>query len=91
MVWFLVRLLLLIILFLLLKRLWISLSTAVRSEGGLPTRRDPSAQPMVRDPECGLHLPAADALVVHNNRGILHFCSRECRDAYLAKQKQIHR
>jgi hypothetical protein len=86
--WFLIRLLLLVILFLLIKRLWNSLSGAVRTEGGLPPRSDFSPQPLVHDPECGLHLPLNDALPVHTEKqGMLYFCSRECRDAYLAKEK----
>lgn len=90
MLWFVIRLLLLIILFLLLKRLWISLCGAVRNEGGLPSRPEGSPQSLVYDPECGLHLPLNDALTVYTEKGTSHFCSRECRDAYLAKQKKIH-
>lgn len=86
MAWFLIRLLLLVILFLLLKRLWTSLCGAVRDEGGLPPRNETSPQPMVRDPECGLHLPLPDALTVQTEKGLRYFCSRECRDAYLAKE-----
>jgi YHS domain-containing protein len=85
MVWFLIRLILIVILFLLLKRLWDSLSGAVRKEGGLPPRSESSPQALVHDPECGLHLPLGDALTVYHERGTLYFCSRECRDAYLAK------
>lgn len=87
--WFLIRLLLLVILFLLLKRLWTSLCGAVRNEGGLPPRGEFSPQPLVHDPECGLHLPLNDALCVHTEKGMLYFCSRECRDAYLPKQNKI--
>jgi hypothetical protein len=89
MVWFLIRLLLIVILFLLLKRLWSSLCGAVRKEGGLPPRTEFSPQPLVHDLECGLHLPLNDALAVHTERGMLYFCSRECRDAYRAKQQRI--
>ena len=89
MLWFLIRLMLLVILFLLIKRLWSSLSGAVQSHGGLPPRPDFSPQPMVRDPECHLHLPLADALTVHTEKGMLYFCSRECRDTYLARNKKI--
>lgn len=87
--WFLIRLLLLVILFLLIKRLWCSLSGCVRNEGGLPPRADHSSQLLVHDPQCGLHLPLADALTVHTDQGVRHFCSRECRDAYLNKAKNI--
>ena len=89
MVWFLMRLLLIVSLLLLLKRLWVSLCGAVRNEGGKPRRSDIAAQSLVRDPECGLHLPLGDALAVHTERGMLYFCSRECRDAYRAKQQRI--
>jgi len=87
--WFLIRLLLLVILFLLIKRIWCSLAGCVRNEGGLPPRSDDSPQALVYDPECGLHLPLADALTVHTDKGVRHFCSRECRDAYLNKSKTI--
>ena len=87
--WFLIRLLLLVILFLLIKRIWCSLAGCVRNEGGLPPRADVSPHALVYDPECGLPLPLADALTVHTAKGVRHFCSRECRDAYLAKLKMI--
>ena len=87
--WFLIRLLLLVILFLLIKRIWCSLAGCVRNEGGLPPRADHSLQSMVRDPECGLHLLLSDALTVRTDKGVRHFCSRECRDAYLGKMKKI--
>lgn len=87
--WILPRLLLGIILYLLIKRLWLSLRGVVESQGGLPPRGEFSPQPMVRDPECHLHLPLVDALSVHTREGMLYFCSRECRDAYLAKQPKI--
>jgi len=89
MVWFLIRLILIVILFLLLKRLWDSLAGAVRKEGGLPPRSESSPQPLVHDPECGLHLPLNDALTFHTDKGVLYFCSRECRDTYLRKQNKI--
>jgi len=89
MLWFLIRILLLVILFLLIKRLWLSLSGAVKSEGRLPPRAERSEQALVYDPECGLHLPVGDALTVHTKQGTLHFCSRECRDVYLAKLNKI--
>ena len=87
--WFLIRLLLLVILFLLIKRLWISLVGAVRNEGGLPSRADHSPQTLVYDPVCGLHLPLVDALTVRTEKGMRYFCSRECRDAYLHKSKTL--
>lgn len=89
MLWFLLRLILLMILFLLIKRLWHALCGAVQSEGGMPPRSGNLPQTMVRDPECGLHLPMPDALTVHTEQGMLYFCSRECRDTYLARNKKI--
>jgi hypothetical protein len=85
--WFLIRLLLLVILFLLIKRIWCSLAGCVRDEGGLPARAEHAPQSLVYDPECGLHLPLVDALTVHTEKGVRHFCSRNCRDAYLEKLK----
>ena len=87
--WFLIRLLLLVILFLLIRRIWCSLAGCVRNEGGLPPRADHSSQALVYDPECGLHFPLADALTVRTDKGVCYFCSRECRDAYLGKVKKI--
>jgi len=89
--WFLIRLILLVILFLLLRRLWHSLSGAVKSEGAMPPRSERLPQSLVHDPECGLHLPLGDALTVYTEQGPFHFCSRECRDAYLSKLKKIQR
>lgn len=88
MLWFLIRLLLLVILFIFIKRLWFTLAGAVKSEGGLPPRPPEAPQMLVRDPECGLHLPMGDALTLHREKNNLYFCSRECRDAYLAKEKK---
>lgn len=88
MVWFLIRLILIIILFLLLKRLWTALAGAVRHEGGLPPRSEHSPQTLVHDPECGLHIPLGDAITLHTDKGNLHFCSRECRNTYLSKQSK---
>jgi hypothetical protein len=87
--WFLIRLLLLLLLLLLIKRIWCSLVGAVRDDGGLPPRNEVSSQSLVYDPECGLHFPLADALTVRTDQGVCHFCSRECRDAYLGKVKKI--
>lgn len=89
MLWFLIRLVFLVILFFLIKRLWLSLSGAVKSEGGLPPRDHEPLHPLVRDPECGLHFPQNDALTARTEQGLFYFCSRECRDAYLNKQKKI--
>lgn len=87
--WIIPRLLLAFILYQLVKRFWIYLCGAVQSEGGLPPRPPQGEKTLVRDPECGLNLPREDALTIYLNDEALHFCSRECRDAYLAKQKGI--
>lgn len=85
--WLLPRILLLWLLYLLIKRLWLSLSGSVQEEGGLPPRKEVPMQPMVRDPQCGIHLPQGDALTLQSEKGLLYFCSRECRDAYLQKKE----
>lgn len=85
MLWFLLRLALLCILFVIVRRLWIFLSEAVKSEGGLPPRPKIETETMVRDPECGLHLPPGDALTASIDDQRFYFCSRECRDTWLAR------
>lgn len=83
---FLIRVVLLLFLICLLHRFWVYLTGAVKSEGGLPPRDD-QGTPMVLDPECHTHIPLTDALSATINNKTVHFCSRECRDAYLARNQ----
>jgi uncharacterized protein len=43
---------------------------------------------MIKDPNCGAYFPRRDA--VHLNLGgkDLYFCSKECRDQYMARQSK---
>ena len=38
---------------------------------------------MVRDPVCGLHLPASSAVSVRQSGKTYHFCSNECRNKFV--------
>jgi YHS domain-containing protein len=60
-------------------------------------RRRPSAREeqtrviedeMVQDPHCGAYLPRREAIVVRRGGQDFCFCSRECRDAFLAKLRR---
>ena len=48
------------------------------SSGRLPLNRGV----MVRDPQCGVHIPESSALRVDKGGSTLFFCSAECRDRY---------
>lgn len=43
---------------------------------------------MVQDPHCGAYLPRREALILRRGGEDLAFCSRECREAYLAKLRR---
>ena len=67
---------------------WLADSAAKRRMGGGADRR--SASPgmvnkglMVRDPVCGLHLPATSAISVSRAGKTLHFCSEQCRQSFV--------
>ena len=49
-----------------------------KSSGSLPLHRGA----MVRDPQCGVHIPESTALRVERGGISLFFCSAECRDRY---------
>lgn len=81
----LVRLALIALLIYLLYRFYLALRHAFRHSEPHPP--DPHARPstMVLDPECGNYVHEYDALRADVDGRPLHFCSRECRDAYLRK------
>lgn len=85
----LLRLILILILIALIQKIWRSLTTSVSRDGNLPPEapKNPGGEPMVLDPQCGTYIPAADAIVASRAGQPLHFCSRECRDAYLARNR----
>jgi hypothetical protein len=39
---------------------------------------------MVKDPQCGAYFPRRDGIVLDDGGRELLFCSRECRDQYVA-------
>lgn len=85
----LLRLLLIMLLIVLLQKIWRSLTTSVHRDGGLPPEapKNPGSEPMVLDPQCGTYIPRNDAITAPCAGHSLHFCSRECRDAYLARNR----
>lgn len=52
-----------------------------RVEGHAPGRID---DVMVKDPQCGAYFARRDAVVLRHAEQEHLFCSRECRDKYLA-------
>jgi YHS domain-containing protein len=58
------------------------------------THTQPSSHPpdiitdeMVMDPHCHLYIPKRDALTAQIAGETLYFCSRECKKAYLNKER----
>lgn len=43
---------------------------------------------MVQDPHCGSYFPRREAVMLRRGGENLAFCSRECREAYLAKLRR---
>ena len=83
----LIRLLLIGLLAYLVYTLWRSLLGAVSggSSDHTAPRQPRDGEPMVLDPQCGTHIPRSDALARTIDGRTYHFCSRECRDAFVAK------
>lgn len=52
-----------------------------RVDGRTPERID---DVMVKDPQCGAYFARRDGVVLRQGYRDLLFCSRECRDEYLA-------
>lgn len=83
---FMLRVVLLLVLIWLLHRIWVYLTGSIKDGEALPPRPEEGTVPMVLDPQCGLRIPEYDALTATVHGKIIHFCSRECRDAYLSRQ-----
>lgn len=82
----LIRLILIGFLAYLVYTLWRSLIDAVkRSSEDNNQERSGRNETMVLDPQCGTHIPLNDALSRTVGGRTYHFCSRECRDAFIAK------
>jgi len=43
---------------------------------------------MVQDPQCGIYLPQREGIPLTHAGRTLYFCSAECRDTYIAAQRQ---
>jgi hypothetical protein len=43
---------------------------------------------MIKDPQCGVYFPRRDGVALKSAGGGLLFCSRECRDKYLAARSE---
>ena len=50
-----------------------------------PARNVPREDVLVQDPWCKTFLPKGQALEVQSQEQVLHFCSPECRDRFLAQ------
>lgn len=55
------------------------------SRKDLPREKTSRGEDMVRDPQCGLFIPKGDAVEKVIRGESLYFCSKKCRDAFLAK------
>jgi YHS domain-containing protein len=63
--------------------------------------RTPNAQPyvdvpnemvarkLVRDPVCGMHIAEHRAIPLREGGELVHFCSTECREKYLAGMRKL--
>ena len=43
---------------------------------------------MIKDPYCEAYFPKRNAVHLNLNATDLYFCSKECRDKYIARQRQ---
>lgn len=93
---FLIRLILLVVAFLLLRSL---LEPVIKAVAGMfspssPPPQAPGAAPpgiksaeLKKDPVCGTFIAPELAIVQKFNGQVIHFCSQKCRDAYAAAHK----
>lgn len=81
----LLRLALVVLLGYLLYRFYLALRHAFRQSESQQSEKRKQAAMMVLDPECGNYIHENDALHADIAGKRHHFCSRECRDAYLRK------
>jgi hypothetical protein len=82
------RLVLLVILFLIIGRLFWRLVDGVIEgmTGQSPSRRAPTPSvPMVRDPVCGTFVLPDRSVSLTEGRHAVYFCSEACRDRYRAR------
>jgi uncharacterized protein len=82
-----VRLLLFVVLFILIARLfWRVVDNIIEAATGAPASSHPAAPPngmqMVRDPVCGTFVVQDRAVAIVDGRSRVYFCSTGCRDKY---------
>jgi YHS domain-containing protein len=84
--YFLIRLVLPLILFLVVRYLLHNLFGAAKQAGpaGDPRTAVPSGGELKRDPVCGTYVAAATSLTREVKGQTHYFCSKECRDKYRA-------
>jgi len=60
-----------------------------RAEGGgkqePPKKTDAPGKNMVKDPTCGAYIEPSSGVSVKDGESVHHFCSYQCRDAFLEK------
>jgi YHS domain-containing protein len=47
------------------------------------------ARRLVRDPVCGVHVAEARAIPLRSGTELVHFCSTQCRDKYVADGSKL--
>ena len=64
------------------------LGDAVQKQEQSPEPETPQNKRLVRDPMCGTHVAEDLAIAVSTGSEVIHFCSPECRDKYLASSQK---
>jgi YHS domain-containing protein len=82
-IWFVVRLLIILLLVRLVWRFVASVLTGLAEPRGRMSGNQ--AVPLVRDPVCGTFVVPARALPLSDGRSTVYFCSERCRDLYSSK------
>jgi YHS domain-containing protein len=85
-----IRLLLFIVLFIVVARVfWRFVDNVIEAAGGTPRSAQPRVPDggvrMVRDPVCGMFVIPDRALTLVDGRSTQYFCSATCRDKYRAR------
>ena len=66
---------------------WV-LGSSTPEQGGRGNTGGAIEDVMVKDPQCGIYFPLRDGIRLRQGNEELHFCSTQCRDAFIADQKQ---
>jgi len=65
------------------------LGDTVQKQTERPEPEVPRNKRLVRDPMCGMHVAENLAIAVRTGSEVIHFCSPECRDKYLASSQKM--